>query len=472
MELETSPLMEEVDKIIKDGPKKVFYKWEVEFSVREPNPIKISDAEYDVLFTPEEEKEKIYKPLKILNLDYFRDYEEGFSDENTLRCSIPLGLWLKVLYPYRDYLKATVIRTPIKEETEEEDKDAEKESEVYACLPKITQENSGEGKTIDKFTRFELDLKGILDIDFQLFDFSTEKLRTVTVGGIYRRVVPEDVVKGVIYKESKKVELEDGPAIESLDIVKATNKEQREHIMLPQGLPISDVAGFVQTHCGGLYNAGVGQYLQNKAWYIYPLYDTTRFDEEQKTLTIIKVPQTRYNDIPRTYRLDGDKLFVLGTSNSEFRDATEVRYLTEGNGVRFADSRKFFDELVETKDNKAIAHRGKLNHEFVADEREKRNNVLLSKDPINSNPFVEYSKLARKKGNIYSFAWENCDLSLVHPGMLCKILYIKSDEIIELHGVLLKAQLSVQLQGQAITSKSHKAMGALSIFANFPEEEK
>ena len=39
MELETSPLMEEVDKIIKDGPKKVFYKWEVEFSVREPNPI-------------------------------------------------------------------------------------------------------------------------------------------------------------------------------------------------------------------------------------------------------------------------------------------------------------------------------------------------------------------------------------------------------------------------------------------------
>ena len=96
----------------------------------------------------------------------------------------------------------------------------------------------------------------------------------------------------------------------------------------------------------------------------------------------------------------------------------------------------------------------------------------MSKDPINSNPFVEYSKLARKKGNIYSFAWENCDLSLVHPGMLCKILYIKSDEIIELHGVLLKAQLSVQLQGQAITSKSHKAMGALSIFANFPEEEK
>ena len=47
MELETSPLMEEVDKILKDGPKKVFYKWEVEFRVREPNPVKISDAEYD-----------------------------------------------------------------------------------------------------------------------------------------------------------------------------------------------------------------------------------------------------------------------------------------------------------------------------------------------------------------------------------------------------------------------------------------
>ena len=471
MEIETSPLAKEIDKIVKDGEKKVHFRWDAEFRIREPNDVKISDAEYDVKFTPKEEDEKLYKPLKVLNIDFVRDYEEGIADEITLQCTIPMGLWLKVLYPYRDYLEVTLIRVPLKEVTGEENDEEEKESEKFACIPKVDQQTTGEGKTLEKFSRFELDLKGVLDIDFQLFDLSTEKVRTVTVGGIFRRNKPENVVKGLIMGESKKIKLEDGPAIEALNIVKASNEEEREHFFIPQGTLLTEVSAFVQKYCGGLYNSGVNQYLQNKAWYIYPLYDTTRFDQEEKTITIIKVPQLRYRDIERTFRTEGKKLFVLGTSNSEFQDITEISYLREGNGVRFADSRKFLKELVETKDNKAIAHRGKLNHEYVSEDKQNRNNVLLSKDPINGNPFLEYSKLARKKGNIYTFVWENCDTSLVHPGMLAKILYIKNEDIIELHGVVLKVHSAVMLKGQAITAQSHRAVASLSIFANFQKEE-
>ena len=474
MDLDSSPLTAEIDKIISDTSQKVNNSWEVEFRIREPNPIVLSTNTDDVNFTEEREKEKIYKPLKLLNIDFVRDYELSSAQEITLRCAIPLGMWFKVLFQYRDYLEVTLIRTPLHQLTDDTDQDAEIESEVFACIPKIDPSTSGEGKTIEQYSRFELDLKGFVEVDFQLFDLSTECLRMVTVGGIWRRTTGMDVVKAILANESEKYKVKEDPAIEKLNFIEADNKEEREHVMIPHtvGLPLSSVARYIQTNCGGIYNTGINQFLQDKAWWVYPLYDTTRFDQEENTLTIFRVPQYRYNNIERTYRVDGDRLFVLATSNTEFKDSTNVKYLNEGNGVRFADARRYFaDDLVETKDNKAVASRKKLVHEFVSQELPAGNNVYISKDAVNANPFVEYSKLARRKGSVYMFAWENCNLDLVHPGMMVKIIYLKGDDIAELQGVLLKVHLSVALDGQAITATTYRNIAALAVFVNFEQEQ-
>ena len=474
MDLDASPLASEIDKIISDDNQQVNNSWDVEFRIREPNPIVLSTAENDVNFTDEKEKEKVYKPLKLLNIDFVRDYELNSAEEITLRCAIPLGLWFKVLFQYRDYLEVTLIKTPLHQLVDSTDQDANVETEVYACVPKIDSSTSGEGKTIEQYSRFELDLKGFVEVDFQLFDLSTECLRKVTVGGIWRRTTGMDTVKAILSNESAKYKVKEDPAIEKLNFVEADNKEKREHVMIPHtvSLPLSAVARYVQSTCGGIYNTGINQFLQDKAWWVYPLYDTTRFDQEENTLTIFRVPQYRYNNIERTYRVDGDRLYVLATSNTEFKDTTNVRYLNEGNGVRFADARRYFaDDLVEAKDNKAVAHRNKLVHEFVSEEVPAGNNVYVSKDAVNANPFVEYSKLARRKGSIYMFAWENCNLSLVRPGMMVKIVYIKGDEIVELQGCLLKVHLSVALDGMAITATTYKNIAALAVFVNFEQEQ-
>ena len=69
------------------------------------------------------------------------------------------------------------------------------------------------------------------------------------------------------------------------------------------------------------------------------------------------------------------------------------------------------------------------------------------------------------------FAWENCNLSLVRPGMMVKIVYIKGDEIVELQGCLLKVHLSVALDGMAITATTYKNIAALAVFVNFEQEQ-
>ena len=472
MELEVSPIQEEIDKIIEDGPKKVHHAWEVEFSIREDCDVKLSEDPDDIGYVPEKEKEKIYIPLKILNIDFVQDFERGQGDEITLTCTIALGQWVKVLYPCRDFLKATLIKRFLVEGELSYDKDEDKETETFACMPKITEANSSEGKHLSRRSRRELDMKGMIDIEFQLTDFSMEKLRLVTFGGIWRRCKPEELLKTILANESKKVSTGDGKAIDYIDVKKVSNETPREQYVIPQDTPLTSVAHYLQVRCGGLYSAGVNQYMRNKTWYVYPLYDTTRFGKESKTLTLIRVPEMTYTNMDRTFRVDGDKVYALATSNADFNDDVEPRYMRDGNGVRFSDARLFMNEnLVETRDNKAIAHRKRINHEFVSVDKPKRQFVQQSPLRSHANPFEEYSALARRDGVVYMFEWEKSDPSLIFPGMMAKILYSKGDDIGQLEGSILKVHTATQMLGQAVTAHGHKTTSTLFVFCRYIEDQ-
>lgn len=470
MDIKDSPLQKEVDKILEDGKKPIASLWKAEFRIREPNPVEISDAYDDVNYVDEDEKEKIYRPFKVLNIDFQRDYENGIGDYGSLRALLPVGLWLKVLFPYRDFLKVTLTRTPLKETTDELDKEEDIQTETYIAIPNITEQSSGEGKEVDNLSRFELDTHGLIEIEFQLLDQSVDALRSVEFGANFRRCTPEDLVKGVIRKESQKYSTDDGPAIEKVDMVKADLEEPREHFIIPYDTLLTEMPLYVQAKCGGIYNSGIGSYIKNKNWYVYPLYNTTRFSKEERTLTVIKAHELFHMGLERTHRVDGDKLIVIGTSTSEFKDETEVKYLSEGNGTRFGESRLQVHKFGEPSMNKFTAQRAKNNHEYLAEKRPQRNTAYVSRDRIHGNPMEEYTRLARRKGNKYSFVWENSQPELLFPGMTVKILYAKGEEMQELHGVLLKEHTTIQLKGQAITSQAHKTTTSLFIFANFPEE--
>ena len=127
---------------------------------------------------------------------------------------------------------------------------------------------------------------------------------------------------------------------------------------------------------------------------------------------------------------------------------------------------------MEIKDNKAIAKRVKNNHEFLfVDRGELKNAVFMAKKRINANPYVERSNLASKKGQIYNFIWENSNPDLLFPGMMCKIHYFDSDELMELNGVLLASNTAIQLNGVSVTSKRHSSTTQMLIFANPAEAE-
>ena len=475
MDLKDTPLHDEIKKIINSEEKKVFHQWECYFRIRKPNNVDIKGANVGP-YIKEEEKDDIYRPLKITNIDFIKDYQGANADEGSINLTIGLGMWYKILQPYRDYLEIVIKKIPQHDLDKTIDMEEDSEDLVFLAIPKLNPQTVGEASRLDRYQRVDLDIAGVIDVEFQLLDLSMEKMRAVTVGGIFRKTKNEDVVKALLAKQASEIKIaDDGLAVEGIKIIEADNQEEREHTVIPQGTPICDLPLLVHRACGGLYSTGINMYLQDRNWYVYPLYNTDRFEKEDKTLTVFKIPNAVYDEVERTYRMDGDRLICMATSDSFFDDHGDVRFKESGNGIRFADARMYMQGLVETKDNKAIAKRDKLNHEFLFKEMkvgdELNNFVQTSVDNIHANPFNENSKLAYKEGNVYSFIWRNSDDKLLYPGMPAKILYLKNGEIMQLNGVLLKVHHTVQMLGQAITATNYRQQTALFIYANKAAEE-
>jgi hypothetical protein len=146
------------------------------------------------------------------------------------------------------------------------------------------------------------------------------------------------VSKALLASETAKIKVEEDIAFKGVDMVEPNNENKSEHIIVRHGTRLFDLPIYAHKHLGGIYNAGIGCYYQSRYWFIYPLYDTTRFNKAKKTLVIVKVPTLRARAIERTYRNEGDTLYVIGTSNSEIDDDAGTNFSNKGNGVRFADA--------------------------------------------------------------------------------------------------------------------------------------
>lgn len=443
MDIEQSSLYREVEAIVTSASKPVHYAWRAEIHVNGMT----------------------YSPLKLLSIDVSSDYDSKYADEIIVALAISGGTYAKRIYPFKEQVDITLYRQPLLEVGDSIDPERAIETERYTATLIDTGNPLLEANGLNSPSEEALNLTNIFEISFQLVNKALEQLRMISVGGKYRNATVEDVIKSVLTTESRKVAVENIRLPQGVDMVPASNVRSREHVIIPQGTKLVDVPEYVHRKCGGVYSAGLGYYLQGDFWYVYPCYDTTRFNSALQTLTVINIPTNKLPGIERTYRKDSANLVVLATGEVRFRDDSEVQQLNYGNGVRFANADNFMDGFTTTENNKTVAKRSENNSEFVSVTRKSgNNNVQLSASAINSNPFVEYSKLARRQGSLLSFIWENSLPSLIFPGMVTKVMYLEEDDIKEVFGVVLKAHHYVQTKGQGMTDGRHICRTMLSIF--------
>ena len=464
---ETSPLRQEIDKILAEKDQSVTYRYDIKIKVKDEFKGEFILTDRDKKYMDDEElNEKTFTPLQITNLDFINDYELSVMQELWVRVIIPAGTWAKCLYPAKDDCEIILTRKPLRNVTFEDVEDEEEEEYIYDALFHIDQSNSLTGVDFTNISKTDLDNSYLpMAVQIEMLNKGVEIVRKVTVGAPYRNVKPEDFIKNTLGFYTKDLELEGEPVVDRISMVEAHNKEKRDHILIPQGMHLLDLPKYVQDYCGGVYNANLNCYIADKEIYVYPIYQTDRFEEEEKNLTVIRVPPDLFPQFERTFRLDGKALYVLGLSNALSIDVSIAKKLSDGNGVRYADSRKYLNKFVETKDNKAIAKRKQVNSEFKSEDLKKRDVVTLSTNRINSNPFKERSRLAVRNGGVYTFQWINSKPELLYPGMPARIFYEENEEIKEMRGVLLKEQTSIAMTGKTIADSKHGTTTGLTLFA-------
>lgn len=443
MELRESPLWQEISAIAFEGPVPSAYSWKATFTAGGKEIV----------------------PFKVISVMIFRDYRNNFGDEIELEVMIPAGTFVYDLYPYRNNLKVSLQREGRLNESDSPLLSPDIEAQQMRATLVDDFSVAVEGARSSAHSRESLNLSEVMNVKFQLIDLALDNVRLHSVGGLFRDTTVGDCLKYILTSIANDIELDDNNKILGVEMVEPANTDTYKHIVLHSGTRLPDVPQILQKKVGGLYPTGMGAYLYRQHWYVFPLYDLTRFDKSVKTLTLINVPTNQMPNVERTYRTTANQVIALVTGDVKHLDRSEAVQQNEGNGVRYLDARRVIDGFADTSegDNKAKVMRADNSNEFSVEQRaDGMNNVATTQ--ITANKFAEMSKLAQRLGSEIQCIWENSHIGAVYPGMPVKFMYIKNDSIKELKGVVLGVQHYVQTHGVGVTESRHRTDTTLHLF--------
>lgn len=398
---------------------------------------------------------RIIKTLDVLSIKLVRDFVRNFTDELEIESYLPLGDWVYDIYPNRAELYVTLYRIPVHPRTGRDLLNAEIGSQTMkAVLIKPVDYMLSVGSELppskaamnkDRHHRFRLQLLDDIIFDCQGWQYSTITYNQNKADLLTNALTLSPMVKGV-------------------SVIEPTAEKTISNLVIPAGISITELPGWLQAKGGGVYNSGIGWYLQRGYWWVYPLYDTSRYSKsDSKTLTIINLPQNKMGGVETTFADSDGEIFIIATGEVKFNDQTDARQLTHGTGVRFAKQNLLQDDPLE--ETVKLDRRSNL-AEVSYQSRSDKNHASFSPNLQRENQAVELSKLAEQRGIFVHLVWQNSTLSILDPGMPVRFLFDDGGKVVKFEGTLLSVEHhSMQVQ-EGVQNRQHTTSSFLSLFLN------
>lgn len=404
--------------------------------------------------------------LRVLNHDVMREYTQQYSDEISLVVLVPAGQMAYRVHPSRNELEVTLTGAPVSQHGKAATQNLSYAAQRYRAVLKEAADPALEANTRELLEERTMDLQNFDIVEFQLFSKAMEQFSMRSCGGIYRKTKVGDLIRTLLLQESGNLDIEDDYKPLGVDMVEPGDAQLRDHIVIPHGTPVYDAPGYIHKHCGGVYPAGLAYYFQDNYWYVFPPYDYKRFEEASRQLVIIQVPENKLPSLDSTYIVEGSVVSIVATGQLVLDDKSDLKKRASGNGVRFADASKFYEQGVEVYDNKALMSRGKQNNEFVSSKQKSDfNNVQTSAERISANTMYQASRLASKEGVHIQLVWQNSNPSLIRPGMQTKIYYYKNGRVSQIHAVVIGVQTGTGYESTGVVTGRYSRNTAIHLFA-------
>jgi hypothetical protein len=231
--------------------------------------------------------------------------------------------------------------------------------------------------------------------------------------------------------------------------------------IIPEGIRLYKFPKYMQkTH--GVYGNGLGSYLSNGMWYIYPLHNVKRYNDDTKRMTIINVPPNEMVGNYNSYFVDdGGELYVYATGDTKHIDSSDRKLSRVGTGFRTVNSNNLLDHFIKNDKGVLQIPKGQNLINVNFDDREGYHENISTKRPVSGNRFEEASKIIAGFTNTVIVNWEYSNVDLLYPGMPVRFIYKYNGKPKILLGVLAGTHTVTQTPTQSITDHRYKPLTQL-----------
>lgn len=384
-----------------------------------------------------------HRVTKVLAYHVTRDFVGNKFDMVTLDIMIGLGTWIHDIVPNKDNLRARLHRTP----TTHAMANAEPVGPPSFTEWKVIIEDKGNALVSDSNEvtndRNEANQTRVIPKTVTLVSDTVNAVRTAQVSGWFTSTDMPSLLKALFLQvgvvkipsaaQYKSGEYEGvvGVQLCDMDNVKAYN-----HTYLEEGTPLRRLPNVLQ-RINGLYNNGVGNYLHNGLWYIYPITNVKRFENAKRRAVVYNVPKDKLYGLDKTFTIKDGELSIVATGDMKVIDNSELEQFNKGSAVRIASAANIMDNYVEVSDDGSLVADRKGNVlEGNAENRKDEQSYMKEGLRITSNSCETLSLLNKSLVSEYLFQWENSDPSLISPAMPVRLYYTKNNEAFYIDGII------------------------------------
>lgn len=407
------------------------------------------------------------KPVYVKKVTNDRHYHKSYSEVLSITVGFIYSDYQFNILPYRDTLEASLVKVYLNNNANAE-VDIGMNRNLVTYKVQLMDGNSdavsGDNPlTVSKGMSARSDIR---EVEIQLFTTTIDRIRKKSWGGTISNTDPLQSVAYLLLNNSKESSADVSNAVLGVDIDSSFVPSMREHLVLKPA-KVLDLPMAIDKQVGGLHPAQMRFFLQGQHWYIYPIYDHSRFSTSENVLTIIKIPKFRLPGIEKTFRMADGQIIILSTNTAKHRDNSEAWQLNEGNGVRFVDADHIMDGFAKVGDNKAVADAKEKVTEVVFKPREDESDMVsVSPVIITNNYNEEYSKLALKSGAYVQAIWEHANIDLLKPGMPIRYIFQDGEKTKEIYGTLNAVESLDYNTNNTITNPRFVTMALLTLFVS------
>lgn len=401
---------------------------EINNIVRHPNK-KVNNKEYELfVHTPE----KDIRITLLKSIETMRDYAINVGDYVLVTFILFGGDMIKDVYPYRNNLELTII---------EYVDGVINKNDRYKFVMSNNTANINTAR-YSKLSREILNGSEQFTIEGQCIDRELEVLRASYSDGIFRSTTVKDVMLSELKTVSEKTSIDGSSSIVDISITEPNNDRLYSHINIPTGTGVLDLPSFLQETDYGVYNGFIGTYLQRyndrKIIFIYPVYSRESFDKNKVKLMIYQAPNSKYDFVENTFKVDGDIINILATSELTTIDTSQNELIDAGNSIVTINSETILARNSEVTTKSMMLDSESNIRGYKLNEKEDGVNRSVYLGSASNNLYKHRSHIVKNSMAVYQLLWHHCDIDILIPGIGLCFVYEDIDKgIVKLNGTLL-----------------------------------